>query len=177
MARKCKVSGEWRDVSRRYCKVNGAWRAVRERYAKIAGVWKLVQRFFAVGGISQGISYLTGQYSAGVMSDGNLGATISGYTSSYYNPVSVGIRLYDLPENASVSFLLDLEIDGTDLTLIVVNSGGGQAGSWTSSTTNHTVSFSYWTGGTMDLVLTLRATSQRTGSFSIRNIYINGVKQ
>lgn len=178
MPSKRKVDGSWRDVSRRYVKVGGQWRAVKEKYVKVGGVWRKAADFFAPEPYFISPANWNGTYSVGVMPDGKFGADISGGLGNMGQTVFIGIRITGIPQWAPVSYNLDLS--GSDLantTLYARDEYGNTWNTFNSPSEYMSVTWSYWSGTEMILAFMPSGNHQRTASFRISNIHINGVKK
>lgn len=178
MPSKVKVSGAWRDINRRYRRIDGRWRSVRQKYVKSNGVWKLADTFFSCGEKSDNIGAFIGTRKVGVLDNGDFGAQIQGRYNGNGQTLKIGIRVYDIPEGASISFTLEYSTTSpAQTTLYVQDIYGYTQSSWSNSVSDHAVSWSYWSGGILDLNVYITAQSTTTIQFSIKNFRINGVLQ
>lgn len=176
MPSKRKVDGSWRNVTRRYRKVDGRWRAVRSKYVKVEGVWRKVQSYFYAVEKTEGLSNFVGTYEAGVLATGDYGASISGHMGNTGQTVYIGIQFPNIPDGASISFTLDYESSNPSSVILYARDAYGNSHtSWNRDSLDHSVVWSYWAGGILDMVLYVSATSTATAKFTIKNFRINGV--
>ena len=178
MPSKCKVSGSWRDVSRRYRKIGGQWRAVKEKYVKVNGVWKLVDSYFHATEVVNNPQNFVGTYRTGVMDNGQFGATVSGGLGNLGQTVRIGIRISGIQQWSPVSFTLDYTAsDPSNMVLYVLDANGGARASWNNAVSDHAVSWADWPSDIMNIVVEVSNTVQKTAAFTIKNIRIGGVLQ
>ena len=176
MASYVKVSGAWRETTRKYVKVNGQWRSVKERYVKVAGAWRKVGDFFYVTPYIVSPQNFVGTYQAGVMPDGGFGASISGGMGNTGNTVYIGIEIPGITVWGSVSFTLNYtSSDPSNTVLYAGTANGGTAETWNSPVSNHSVSWSYWSSEVLRLYFYVSSQNQMNAQFSIKNLVINGV--
>ena len=175
MASYVKVSGAWRETTRKYVKVDGQWRSVKERYVKVAGTWRKVSDYFHVTPYIVGPQNFVGTYQAGVMPDGGFGASISGGMGNTGNTVYIGIEIPGITVWGPVSFTLNYtSSDPSNTVLYAGTENGGTAATWNSPVSDHAVSWSYWSSEVLRLYFYVSSQAAMTAKFSIKNLRING---
>lgn len=178
MPSKDKVGGSWRDVTRKYAKAGGEWRAVKERYVKVGGVWRQVGGYFYAEPYLLAPTNFNGTYKAGVLSDGNFGAEMSGGLGNQGLTVRIGIRIPGIPNWTPVKFRLVFDSDNAiSMPLYALNEYGTTITTWNSIQSGTTVEWPYWSGTELILCVQPSSSAAHTASFRVSDIYINGVKK
>lgn len=174
MSIKRKVTGEWREVGRRYRKVNGQWRQVTKSYRKVNGQWKLVYQRAIHQPYLVGLENFIGNYKLERRIDGTIYCEVNGHVKAGTN-AKIGLAFYGLPVPANVNMVVEEYFTSNHQENDLDISTDGWSSSFFSDLANEPVNFTT-SGGQMMMFINMNISYTDVSSrFTIKNLTINGV--